>query len=268
MNAFVAELGKRLADRWLSALVLPGLLFVAAVCCGAILGQAAALDAARLTGELTRFGDRLGSRPAAAVLTVAVGLLAATAAGLVVQGLAVGVRRAWVARRPHGLVARRRARAAAVRERDGHRYPERYLPARATEIGDRFRLVDERVDAQYGLSVALVWPRLWLLLPETVRPVIGDAHTRYQGSAETTAWGLLTVALGLMWWPALLVGGLTVLVGHRRGLASGAALADLVEAAVDNHQRQLAEALGVGLPHGRVTPAEGLQINDILNKRA
>lgn len=37
---------------------------------------------------------------------------------------------------------------------------------------------------------------------------------------------------------------------------------------MDIHQRQLAEAVGVELPHGRITPAEGLRINDILNKRA
>jgi hypothetical protein len=64
------------------------------------------------------------------------------------------------------------------------------------------------------------------------------------------------------------VGAVLGLVGRHRGLASGAALADLVEAAVDLHQRQLAEALGVDLPHGRITPAEGLQINGMLNKRA
>jgi hypothetical protein len=45
-------------------------------------------------------------------------------------------------------------------------------------------------------------------------------------------------------------------------------LADLVEAAVDTYQRPLADALGVDLPHGRITPAEGARINDILNKRA
>lgn len=268
MNALLAELGKKVADRWLSALLLPGLLLCAATVCGVLLGHASALDPARLTSELGRLSQRLSSRPAATVLVVVGALLAATVAGLAAQGLAAGVRRTWVAHRPRRWVAHRRQRARAARARAGSSAPDRYLPARATDIGDRFRLVDERVDAQYGLSVTLVWPRLWLLLPETVRPVIGEAYVRYQRSAETTAWGLLAVALGVIWWPSLPVGLVIVLIGCRGGRASGAAVADLVEAAVDTHQLQLAEVLGIDLPHGRITPAEGLRINDVLNKRA
>ncbi|MFJ9682026.1 hypothetical protein ACIRP2_28855 [Streptomyces sp. NPDC101194] len=268
MNTLLAEMGKKVADRWLSALLLPGLLLVAASVCGVLLGHTSALDPAELTTELGRLGSRLDSRPAATVLAVVGGLLAATAAGLAAQGVAAGVRKVWIAHRPRRWVARRRERARAARERAGGQGPDRYLPVRATDIGDRFRLVDERVDAQYGLSVALVWPRLWLLLPETVRPVISDASSRYRRAAETAAWGLLTVALGVVWWPALPVGLAMTLIGCRRGRAAAAALADLVEAAVDTQQRQLAEALGIELPHGRVTPAEGLRINDVLNKRA
>jgi hypothetical protein len=268
METVLAELGRKLADRWLGAVLLPGLLFVAAVVCGVLLGQDSALDWTRLADELTRLGERTTSRPAATVLAVTGALLAATLSGLAVQGLAVAVRRVRVARRPRRWVRWRRERARAVRERGGGRSPERYLPARITDVGDRFRLVDERVDAQYGLSAALAWPRLWLLLPETVRPPVGAAYARYQSSSETTAWGVLTLLLGLVWWPALPVGAVLGLVGRSRGRASGAVLADLVEAAVDIHQRQLAEALGVDLPHGRITPAEGLRINDMLNKRA
>jgi hypothetical protein len=261
VDSLLAELGKRLPERWLGAVLLPGLLFVAAAACGVLLEHRSALDLARLNAEMDRLGGWLSSRPAATVLAVIGALLAATIAGLAAQGLAAVVRRVWTSRRPSRWVARRRRKAKAGSL-------ERYLPARATEIGDRFRLADERVDAQYGLAVALVWPRLWLLLPETVRPVISGVYSRYQVSTETTAWGLLTALLGLIWWPALALGAIVVLVGYRRGRKSGAALADVVEAAVDTHQRQLAEALGVDLPHGRVTPAEGLRINDVLNKRA
>jgi hypothetical protein len=267
VTTLLADLGRRLADRWLGAVLLPGLLFVAAAGCGLVLRHSSGLDAARLGDRLDGLGERLSSRPASVALLLAGTLLAAGAAGLAAQGLAAAVRRLWVARRPHRWVAWRRRRARAARG-GGAGGPDRYLPARATRIGDRFRLIDERIDAQYGLSVALVWPRLWLLLPETTRPVIRGAHVRYQDSTELTAWGLLTVLLGLIWWPALPVGAGTVVVGHYRGRRSAEALAELVEAAVDTHQRQLAEAVGVALPQGRITPAVGLQINDILNKRA
>lgn len=268
MNGLLSEIGRKLADRWLSALVLPGVLFVAAAMCGWWLGHPHALDTGRLENEVRQFGRRLDGRPAAVLLAVVGALLGATGAGLAVQGAAAGVRRAWVARRPARWVARRRRRAEGVLARRGHTVPTRYLPARATAVGDRFRLVDQRVDAQYGLAVALVWPRLWLLLPDSATAAIRDATTRYRAAAEATAWGFLYLLLGTLWWPAAMVGLVVVAVGHVRGRSSGAALADLVEAAVDTHQRPLAETLGVDLPHGRITPAEGARINDILNKRA
>lgn len=268
MNGLLAEIGRKLADRWLSALVLPGVLFVAAAGCGWWLGHPHALDTALLEDRTGGLGRRLDGRPAAVVLAAAGVLLGATAAGLAVQGIAAGVRRAWVARSPARWVARRRRRAEAALAARGRTVPARYLPARATAVGDRFRLVDQRLDAQYGLAVSLAWPRLWLLLPDTATTALGDAATRYRASAETTAWGVLYLLLGTLWWPAALVGLLTAAVGHTRARSTSAALADLVESAVDVHQRLLADALGVPLPHGRITPTEGARINDILNKRA
>ncbi|MEV6702489.1 hypothetical protein AB0M68_36035 [Streptomyces sp. NPDC051453] len=268
MNSLLTEVGRKLADRWLSALVLPGALFVSAAMCGRWLGHSHALDTRRLQDMVQRVGQQLDGRPAAVLLAVAGALLGATGAGLAVQGTAAGVRRAWVARRPARWVAWRRRRAQSALTRRGHTVPTRYLPARATTIGDRFRLVDQRVDAQYGLAVALAWPRLWLLLADAATTAIRDATTRYRAATETTAWGILYLLLGAIWWPAALAGLVMVTVGQVRGRATGAALADLVEAAVDIHQRPLAETLGIDLPHGRITPEEGARINDILNKRA
>ncbi|MGW2113190.1 hypothetical protein ACWCPL_42845, partial [Streptomyces sp. NPDC001948] len=48
MNSLLTEVGRKLADRWLSALVLPGALFVAAAMCGWWLGHPHALDTGRL----------------------------------------------------------------------------------------------------------------------------------------------------------------------------------------------------------------------------
>ncbi len=143
-----------------------------------------------------------------------------------------------------------------------------YLPARATPVGDRFRLVDERVAVQFGLSVVLAWPRLWLLVAEPTAAAVRLAAARYRAATETTAWGVLYLVLGAVWWPAAVVGAAVVVVGYRQSRVRGGVLADVVEATVDVHQKQLAEAVGVDLPHGRVTPAEGLRINDVLNKRA
>jgi hypothetical protein len=260
VTTLLSELGKKLADRWLTTLVLPGLLFVAAVVVARLLGHGHAVDAARLAAEVDRLAKGVSAKPSVIALLVVGVLLAATGAGLLAQAVAAGVRRTWTARRPKRLVAWRASRSKAALDR--------YRPARLTPIGDRFRLADERVDVQFGLSVGLAWPRLWLLVGESTATALSTANARYRAATETTAWGVLYLALGVVWWPAAVAGVVTVVAGYRRGRVGGAVLADLVEAAVDVHQRQLAEAVGVELPHGRVTPAEGLRINDILNKRA
>src|SRR2546423_15488301 len=58
MGDVLAELGKKVADLWLTTLLLPGLLLVAAVVCGGLLGQGDALDHARLAAEVQRRGPR------------------------------------------------------------------------------------------------------------------------------------------------------------------------------------------------------------------
>ncbi|PRY37410.1 hypothetical protein [Umezawaea tangerina] len=263
MTTLVAELGKKLADRWLGTLVLPGLLFVAVATCGRLLGHGRALRPGVLPAEVDRLVRGLSGTSTA--FAVAGLLLAATAAGVAARAVAAAVRRVWTARRPRRWVAWRHRRALAAAP---ERLPVQYLPARATPVGDRFRLVDERVAVQFGLSVVLAWPRLWLLVAEPTAAAVRLAAARYRAATETTAWGVLYLVLGAVWWPAAVVGAAVVVVGYRQSRVRGGVLADVVEATVDVHQKQLAEAVGVDLPHGRVTPAEGLRINDVLNKRA
>ena len=307
MTGLLTELGKKIADRWLTALILPGLLFVAATVCAHLLGWRHALDPACLAAGLNRAGTALAGKPAPIAVAVVAALLAATGAGLGAHAMAAAVHRVYIARGPrrllrrlmrthrrtrpghpqaqpaarwpvtalHGwsgwclarlLTRRRQAQTRALRRHPPP--PKRYLPARATVIGDRFRLTGERVNAQYGLDATAVWPRLWLLLPDAARGTVQAAHSQYQAAVTLTAWGVLYLALGTAWPPALLAGTITVVTGYRRAVTAAAVLADLIEAAIDTHQPEIAGIAGIALPHGRITPTDGIQINDLLNKRA
>jgi hypothetical protein len=268
VTGLLTELSQKLADRWLSTLVLPGLLYSTAAVCAYLLGWRHALDPARLAAGLERDGADLIDKPAAIVVAVVIALLAATTAAIAARGLAGVVHRAYLARGPlRWLLHRRRRARAAVAHRDP-RPPVRYLPRRATPIGDRFRLIGERIDVQYGLDAALVWPRLWLLLPETTRTVVQTAHDQYQGATTLTGWALLYLGLGTIWPPALLAAFITATVGYRRAVTTSAVFADLIEASIDTQQHTIAAMAGISLPHGRLTRAQGLRINDLLNKRA
>jgi hypothetical protein len=284
VTGLLAELGKKIADRWLSTLLLPGLLFTTAVLCAYLLGWRHALDPAALTTGLDRFGKALSGHAARIVMTVIAAGLAATVAGLAAHGLAALVHSTYVARpqwwlvrrRNHRRIAvgplwwllhrRRKARNAAARRQP--RPPVRYQPRCATPIGDRLRLIGERIDAQYGLDATLAWPRLWLLLPDSNRTAVQTAHDQYRAATALTAWGLLYLALGAIWPPALLAAAIAAAVGYRRAQATAAVLADLIEATIDTQQHALAAVAGITLLHGRITPTDGIRINDVLNKRA
>lgn len=285
MTGLLTELGKRVAERWLSTLLLPGLLYTTAIICAHQLGWRHALDAGYLQTRIDHGYHTLAAHPGRIITAVIVTGLAATAAGLAAHAIATPVHRAFVAPSPRWwLIPRRRrsrmaagplwwllrrrtkARAAIAGRRP--RPPVRYLPRCATPIGDRFRLIGERIDAQYGLDATLAWPRLWLLLPDTARAPVQTAHEQYRAATTLTAWGLLYLTLAPIWPPALPAGIAAAVLGYRRALTAAEVLADLIEATIDTQQPALAAIAGITLQHGRITRADGHRINDILNKRA
>ncbi|WP_052390312.1 hypothetical protein [Streptomyces sp. NRRL B-24484] len=114
MGGLLGELGKKLADRWLSLLVLPGALYLAVMAVAHTLGQAHALDLQRLTDQITAWAGSPSVRTAggqtvllAAVLGGAAGIgLAAQALGSLVERIHLAADwRSWPA--PARALARR-----------------------------------------------------------------------------------------------------------------------------------------------------------------
>jgi hypothetical protein len=119
VTAFLGELGQKLADRWIALVLAPGLLLVVAIALAARLGQAHALDVARLYAWITATGADPASHSAGALLLAAAGVLAACAAAGLAAGAAGSlIERAWTLpgrRRPaRALVAWRRRRWTAA----------------------------------------------------------------------------------------------------------------------------------------------------------
>jgi len=113
VSAFLGELGKKLADKWLSLLVLPGLLLLVTATAGAALGHTGWADAAELVWKVGRASAAIQAKGTVAAVATAAGVLlasaalglAATAAGKTVQWLWLGG-----ARLARPLVERRRRR--------------------------------------------------------------------------------------------------------------------------------------------------------------
>ncbi|WP_158852115.1 hypothetical protein [Saccharothrix deserti] len=269
MNPFLQSLGGKLAERWVTTLVLPGALFVAAAVCAVRLGHRHALDVVRVGNDVVAAFPRLPVAVAAVglLLGAAAAAFAAQALGALVQAVWVKPWRgpaAWLARPVVAVRGWRFDRAAA---RAGVDPVPAYRPRRATWIGERFRLLDSRVAAQYqGLRLGPLWPRLWLLVPEPARLPVQAAETRFHSATTLVGWGVLYAALGPRWYPAAVVGLGVAVVGWRRARAAAAALTELIEATVDTHLDVLTTALGHPLPPTGLTRDLAARINDRFTK--
>lgn len=284
-SAFLSALGGRIAERWLTLLALPGLLFIAAVTTATVLGHEGWSDVGKLRTWLDTLAASPASRSAGTIALVAVGvLLAAAAIGTAAQALGTGVELLWCAE-PRGPLLRRladrrlrrwraadaafraalvtagRARIAGADDADrlaglaeGH-FADRDRIATAAPhhpfgVGDRLAAPGQRLWGMYRLDLAAAWPHLWLIAADGTRAELHAARVRFGDAARLCAWGAGYLVLGVWWWPAALVGITAVAAGLRRGRAAADAFAELTEALADLHVRDLAATLGIDSASG------------------
>ncbi|MFI9150094.1 hypothetical protein [Streptomyces sp. NPDC053367] len=295
MSVVLAELGRQLAGRWATLLLLPGAFYVCTAAVAVLLGHGHAFE----LGPLTAWLDSVAAAPASGRFgTVLIGAAAftaaAAAAGLGASAAARLVERVWwasgeepVLRR---LTARRRRRweraeaavAEAVREfaasgggpEAGRRLRSAIVrrdamspepAARPTWIGDRLHAVDQRVHASYHLDLSAAWPRLWLLMPDAARAELVKAMAACTAAARLAGWGALYLPLALVWWPAALPAAGVLLTARHRIRDAVAVQADLVEAAVDLYGRDLIVQLGLEC-EGPLTREAGARATSLMRK--
>jgi hypothetical protein len=295
MNTLLAELSNRLAEKWLTLLTLPGVLFLGTSAVALSVGHNHWADVEQLLAAGRAASDDLGAEgPVAVGLALVAVLLAASAAGLAARGIGVVVQQVWLglwppAGRPvvRSIVRRRRARWQQLQEKyaavvvSPHAQPGAAdaiaearnriavsRPQRATWMGDRIAAVEARVHGQYRLDLVSAWPRLWLLLPDSARTELKAANERLQGSAIMAAWGLLYLVLGPWWWPALGIGAGVIVIGWRTARTATDSLAELIEAAVDLHANDVAVAVGLLAEGARFTEQVGQDLTQTIRKGA
>ncbi|MFF2999504.1 hypothetical protein ACFVTC_33900 [Streptomyces sp. NPDC057950] len=272
----LGDLGRQLVQRWAALLALPGLLLAAAAMAGTALGQRHPFDRGRLADRADQAARSFADRPPSVqLLLVAALLLAVAAAGVVVEAAAGVTLTGWLGpwprvlsgpgrwltdrRETHWLAAQQRVsalesaypapRAAAERREIDEAAAAREAiaparPARPTWMGDRVAGADIRVLNQYGLDLAAVWPRLWLILPDEVRTEVAAARTRIEEAARLATWAVPFVLVAVVWWPAAVIAAVPALSGWRRGRAAAATYGLLLESTVDVHAGALATRLG------------------------
>jgi NAD/NADP transhydrogenase beta subunit len=119
VNEFLGEIGRKLAERWIALLAVPGLLYIAAVTVAATLGQKDALNYVTLSQHITGWASSAALKSiGGTVLIVVAVLVGSVLAGLAATAFGRLVEIVWVMpgkRRPAKWLAdwrRKRSRDA------------------------------------------------------------------------------------------------------------------------------------------------------------
>ncbi|MEU3643266.1 hypothetical protein AB0E59_07810 [Lentzea sp. NPDC034063] len=302
MTGFLGQLGKNLADKWLSLMAVPGALYLAVLLTARALGQSHTFDVNTLTTSFTGWAKGFSvSSTGGQVALLAAALAACGAVGLVARGLAGGIERVvlaagwrrwpaplrWAANR---RVARRRrrwddasrhldrlreksARAAALRKpydddelsraREAVHRIALTRPDRPTWSGDRVQAAAARLLRDHRIDFGLVWPHLWLTLAAPQQDEISAARDTLGRAALLGSWAVLYAPLAFMWWPAAPVALVVAVTAHHRFREAVQVYAQLLEAAVRVYTGPMASQLGIEFT-GRLPADIGDQLTDLL----
>ncbi|WP_394619487.1 hypothetical protein JNUCC0626_10420 [Lentzea sp. JNUCC 0626] len=269
MDKLLSGLGTKLAERWINLLALPGVLFTLVLAFAWWVHPVGALD---VTAIVRRLGElAVPKQNGQLALLAAAGAVVATACAGLAAELSRFVARTWTG---NGRVStwlmspllRRRIRRAQAAAPDGYQVPERYLPARATRIGDAIRLVEQRIAAQYGVALIRVWPRLWQLSSSDERAMTQLAWDRYTAASLRATWAAGYLLIGILWWPSVVVAVVLYVSAVASARRAAEDLRTAIEALVDVKLVVLAAAIGVPLAHGRFTAKDGGALEAVLDK--
>ncbi|MFJ1549139.1 hypothetical protein [Streptomyces sp. NPDC088246] len=298
----LSELGKKLAERWATLLVLPGALYLGTAAAARALGHRRALDAERLVEQISSWADTsVATKAGGQIVLIAGVLVGSAAAGLAAQAFGSAVERitlaaAWrswpapfrqlaewrirVRRRrweeAHGAYHRLRdqaesdggASAEATRQRlAAYRARIRIAaeaPTRPTWSGDRAHAATVRLARDRRLHLPTVWPHLWLLMPETARLEITEARQALSRACALGGWAVLYALLAFWWWPAAPLGAAIAATAWHRVRSCVDTDSLLREAAASLYAADLARHLGIDFT-GSLSPEAGDELTQHLH---
>jgi hypothetical protein len=133
-------------------------------------------------------------------------------------------------------------------------YPEDRKAVMPTQLGNILRMAESYSSQRYGLAAVLIWPRLWLVLPDGVREDLGEARGRLDSTIRLVVWsGAFAIWTIWAWW-ALPIALLGVWGSYRHAIVDAFEFGELVMSTFDLHHRTLYTALEWPLPSKGVGP--------------
>jgi hypothetical protein len=132
--------------------------------------------------------------------------------------------------------------------------PDLLMP---TKLGNILRAAESHSANKYGLDAIICWPRLWLVLPDTVKKELQETRSNLNTAARIWLWGILFSVWGIWAVWAIPISLLVALFAHHWMLNAAATYGDLLESAFDLYRLELYKALYLPLP---INPAHERQL--------
>jgi hypothetical protein len=134
-------------------------------------------------------------------------------------------------------------------ERRRRRRPAQAAYFLPTPIGNILRAAERRPADKYGLDAIVIWPQLWLLLPDATRTELRAARVSLDGAVAAAIWGVLFCLFAPLALAAVPVGlAVTVIAVWAVIPARAQVFGELIEAAYDLHRTQVYQHLRWPLP--------------------
>jgi len=133
-------------------------------------------------------------------------------------------------------------------DRELDNYPSNTYLRLPTIVGNTFVSMEEYPRTRYGLDANTTWPRLWLLLPETVKFDVILAKNTIDNLVQFTAWWIFFSIWSIWAWWALPVAILGGIITYSNLINATYSYADLMRATFDTYRFVLYDALKFPLP--------------------
>lgn len=127
-------------------------------------------------------------------------------------------------------------------------YPLNYRLLMPTLIGNILRAAEEYPLVRYGLEITVVWPRLWLILPELARQEVSSARQALDERTRLMVWGLVFIIWSVWAWWALPIGLLSAFISYRAMISSAGIYGELLRSSFDLYRHDLYSALKRPIP--------------------
>ena len=133
-------------------------------------------------------------------------------------------------------------------DRQLHEYPSRVHQLMPTRLGNILRSSESRIFERYGLENSVVWPRLWLVLPDSAKVELSAAWSSMGTASSVMVWSVLLLPLAYVSPFAILATAVGLLAAWVWLPDRARTFAGLLEASFDVYRTDLYLAIRWPLP--------------------